>query len=1106
MPGSRKRFAYLLALLLVAALSPIMTRTSGQRANTNAVDPQPYFTEPAISPDRSEIAFVSGGDIWTAPIGGGDARLLVSHPANESHPVYSPDGKQLAFVSTRTGGGDIYILTLANGDLRRLTFDDGNESLDGWSRDGKWIYFTASSRDMLNDIFRVSIDGGTPMQVSGDRFVAEFSAAPSPDGQSVAFSARGNSFGQWWRKGHSHLDESEIWLMRGMSTSNYERLVEDGAKNMWPMWSGDGRSIFFMSDRSGAQNIWTKPLSGQAKQITQFKDGRVLWPNISYDGRTIVFERNFGIWKLDTQSGQASQVAITRRGASIGPVVEHLTINNQFQDLALSPDGRKVAFVTRGEIFAASARDGGNAMRVTKSLARESEIVWAPDSRRIVYVSEREGIPHLFLFDFTSNTETQLTREARGDTSPRFSPDGKQLAFVRDDKEVRIMDLATKQDRLLASGYLGVGYGNHAQDAVVWSPDNKWIAYLGLSTRSFRNVYIVPVAGGESRAVSAIPNANTGTLLWSPDGTFIVFNTSQRTEDTQVVRVDLTLRTPKFAEDQFRDLFKDEPARNRPGAPRPDAEPPSSDQPTTSTSGGARRGEVKPVEIVFDDMRRRVSALPVETNYRAQTISPDGKWLLLSGNGNLYLHSLEEATRGSGRGGGGGNTSRQLTSTPGFKVAAQFTPDSREVYYLEQGRINVVSLDSRPPRPIVVTAELDVDFSQEKMEVFRQAWTYMRNGFYDDKFHGANWDAVRTEYAPVIAGVRTPDEMRRVLNLMMGELNASHLGAAGGGGPGGGGEPSGSGKLGLRFDRNEYETAGRLRVTEIISLSPAAISKQIKVGDYLTMVDGVPVNARINLDEVLMHKVGHRVELKVSSSPDGASARDVVVQPISQATEKNLLFNDWVEANRAYVEKVSNGRLGYVYIRDMGEGSLRKLYLDLDADNRAKEGVVVDIRNNNGGFVNVYAIDVLARRGYLTMTPRDLPSRPARTDLGQRSLELPTILVTNQHSLSDAEDFTEGYRTLKLGKVVGEPTSGWIIFTSSQTLIDGTTIRMPSTKIMGSDGKVMELNPRPVDVPVTRPIGESYTGRDSQLDTAVRELLKQLGQPPAGSSSSANKR
>jgi tricorn protease len=1081
----KKPYSLIVLAVLCWSVSAAAVRTD-QAPPAPPSEPRPYFTEPTISPDRSEIAFGSGGDLWTAPLAGGDARLLVAHPANESHPSYSPDGRTLAFVSDRTGGGDIYLLTLASGDLRRLTFDDGAEILDGWSRDGQWIYFSSSSREIAGgDIYRVRATGGMPMQVTADRFTNEFASAASPDGKSIAFSARGNGPGQWWRKGHSHLDESEIWIQRGLSTSAYEKVVDRGSKNYWPMWSSDGRGLFFMSDRSGAENIWTQPIGGQARPVTQFRAGRVLWPDISGDGRTIVFERDFSIWTLDVASGRAAAVPIRRRGASIGPVTEHLTLTTGFSNLALSPDGRKVAFVARGEIFAASSRDGGDATRVTRSLANENQIMWAPDSRRIVYVSERGDVNHIFMFDFSSNTEMQLTSNAKGDDAPKFSPDGTMLAFVRDDKSVIVMDLASKQERVVATGFISASPRN-----LQWSSDNKWVAYLGLSTRSFRNAYLVPAAGGESRAVSAIPNSNTSVLSWSRDGTFLVFNTSQRTEDTSIVRVDLTLKAPKFAEDQFRDLFRDEPGRT--GGP--------------GAGGGGRGGaatppagpgaDAKPIDIDFTDIRRRVSVLNVGTNYSAEAISPDGRWLLVNGEGNLYVYPLEPQPGGGGGGGrggggGGGGQTRQLTTTPGAKSNAQFTADSREVFYLEGGRINIVNVDTRTARAVAVTAELDVDFSKEKMEVFKQAWTYMREGFYDEKFHGADWNEVRATFTPIVAGVRTPDELRRVLNLMMGELNASHLGASGAGPAGA--QASNNGRLGLFFDRNEYESSGRLKITNVIPLGPAAISKQIKAGDYLVAVGGVNVGASTNLDEQLMHQVGRRTELRVSSSPDGADARTVVVQPITGGAERTLLYRDWIESNRAYVEKISNGKLGYVHIRDMSENALRQLALDLDADNRAKAGVVVDVRHNNGGFVNVYAIDVLARRGYLTMTPRGLPASPARTNLGQRSLELPTVLVTNQHSLSDAEDFTEGYRQLKLGKVVGEPTSGWIIFTGSATLIDGSSIRMPSTRITSNDGKTMELNPRQVDVPVTRPIGETYTGKDSQLETAVRELLKQIG-------------
>ena len=327
---------------------------------------RPYFTEPSLSPDRKEIAFVSGGDIWTVPSTGGVANLLVSHTATESKPLYSPNGEQLAFVSTRTGNGDIYVLTFASGDLKRITFDDGLDQLDGWSRDGKWLYFSSNSHDIsLNDVFRVSAAGGTPLQVSADRYTNEFFSAPSPDGKTLAFSARGIASNQWWRKGHSHIDEAEVWLLRSFDDGpgTYERVTEaGGAKEMWPMWSADGRRLYYVSDRSdagnnnGPQNGWVTTLGRpEFRRLSNFTDGRVLWPSISYDGREVVFEHNFAIWKLDTESGKTAEIPITRGGAASGPAIERLQLTNRISELQLSPDGKKVAFIVRGEVFAASA-------------------------------------------------------------------------------------------------------------------------------------------------------------------------------------------------------------------------------------------------------------------------------------------------------------------------------------------------------------------------------------------------------------------------------------------------------------------------------------------------------------------------------------------------------------------------------------------------------------------------------------------------------------------------------------------------------------------------------------------------------------------------------
>jgi C-terminal processing protease CtpA/Prc len=430
---------------------------------------------------------------------------------------------------------------------------------------------------------------------------------------------------------------------------------------------------------------------------------------------------------------------------------------------------------------------------------------------------------------------------------------------------------------------------------------------------------------------------------------------------------------------------------------------------------------------------------------------------------------------------------RQLTTTAGPKADPQFSLDGKEVYYLDAGRINIVSVDRREARPLAVTAEFTVDFATEKMTVFEQGWRLLADNFFDPAFNGVDWNASRKIYGARVAAASTPDEMRRVMSLMIGDLNASHLGVNP---PAAATPPPSVGRLGLRFDRQEYESNGRLRVTEVIPLGPAAVTGNLAVGDVIAGVDGKLAGPPANLDELLANTIDRRVVLTVLRA---GAAREVAIRPTSQATEKSLMYRAWVESNREYVLKASGGRLGYVHMINMSAAALDQLHIDLDTDNHIRDGVVIDIRNNTGGFVNAYAIDVFSRQSYLRMSTRNRPEAPARSVLGQRALELPTVLVTNQHSLSDAEDFSEGYRVLKLGPIVGEPTAGWIIYTWDVTLVDGTTLRLPRQRVKAADTSDMERHPRPVDTLVTRPIGETLTGKDSQLDEAIRTLLKKLG-------------
>jgi len=1099
--------------LPAALFIPLCLAAASAQSTAASVVPRPSFAQPAISPDGKEIAFASGGDIWTAPAGGGDAHLLISDPADESRPLYSPDGTRLAFQSTRTGANDIYVLTFATGKLQRITYTDAPVSLDAWSRDGQWLYFTSSANDVAGqgDIFRVHSTGGTPLEVSAERYMNEFESAPSPDGASIVLVAKGISSSQWWRKGHAHIDETELWL-KPLATADYKLLVPADAKHAWPMWSSDGKQLLFMSDQSGAENIWSADVSsGSAKPITTFNSGRCLWPSISYDGKTIVFERGFAIWKLDTLSGTAEELHIALRGVPSTPGVTHTPITS-WSNLALSPDGKKIAVAAQGEIFAASAKDGGEPQRLTHTDAAETAPFWSPDSTKLVYLSERDGGSSLYEYDFTTNSERALTHGIDIDQAPLYSPDGKSIAYLRNRKQLHVITFEDKKssgtpgikDKVIATGEINA----YSSGSIAFSPDSKWIVYVSDGVDGFSNLSAVPTDGSApGRPITFLANGQTGShIAWSPDGKYLLFDTSQRAETPLIARVDLVPHIPVFREDQFTELFRKQSTPGAPDAPattptEPTTEPgpPASAPATAAGSRGPRtppeKKKIEPTRIVFEGIRNRLTLLPIDLQLRFPVISPDGKTLAfvaeVSGTPNIYTYSLDELSREPA-------TPRQLTSDTGGKSDVAFTPDSKEIFYLWAGgrestgaSVRSVTLESRNVKTLALSTAIDIDFDHEKMVVFNEAWTTLDHRFWNPTFNGADWPALREEWRPYIAGARTGPELRRDINLLIGELNSSHSGISR---PA---QPSvRTGRLGLRFERAPYEKDGSLIVREIIPLGPAALALDEKgqpvtvhTGDKLLSVDGAPVTASTNLDQLLEDRNGKRTVLSFEESGKKYVA---VVRPVTLQVESGLLYRAWVDSRRAYVNRISGGKLGYVHIAAMGDADLAQLYLDLDAQNQSKQGVIVDVRNNNGGYVNGRVIDVFARHNYLLMTPRDGTTVPSRQALGQRSLGLPTALVTNESTLSDGEDFTEGYRALELGKVIGTPTAGWIIFTGAQRLIDGSSVRVPGDRIKDTRGQDMEMHPRPVDVEQLRPLGETETGEDVQLKTAVTTLLGQL--------------
>jgi tricorn protease len=1079
---ARRVFALVPLLALILAAVPFAAPAD------ESPSPLPAFAEPSVSPDHREIAFVSGGDIWSVSANGGNAHLLAAVDGTASRPLYSPDGTRIAFVSSRPGAYGIYVLTIAGGALTRLTHGDALPELDGWSADGRTIYFTSNANNIGydGDIMQVPVDGGTPVRAVTETFVNAMEAAPSPDGHTIAYVR--NGFVQWWRRGHSHMDEDEIVLDR-LDTHRYETVTTGTAKDRWPMWSPDGHTLYFVSDRSGNDELWADD-GGRFRQLTGLHGETVLWPTISRDGKLIAFEHGMALWTYDLETGATRKLSIELQGLPDVTTPQHVVETGNFSALSVSPDGKKIAFVARGHLFAADAQNGGDAQLVPSTQpAADALPVWAPGSRRIAYVVDRGTEQAIGTYDFPDGPERIATPPGHHDDYPHWSPDGKTLAFVRDGVELHLLDVTTHVDRTLTRGVMDRRpFGDEGD--IAFSPAGDWIAYVDQSGSGYSNVRVVPTSGGPSRPVTFLPNTDGGPVTWSPDGTKLFFVTSQRTEAGDVAEIDLIPQAPHFREDAFRHLFDQQPVRPElpsralpTAAPRPRPRASVSPRPRASAVPAGPR-----TKIVFDGIRDRLTLLETGLDVASVRVTPDGNTLVLVANDadeqNLYTFSIDPTSTDP-------QVARQLTNSAGPKNALALSPDGTSAYYLDGGRVWNVGLDSRSARQIPLAAEFDVDFARERRIVFNQAWSLLDRWYADPKFHGVDWNAVYREYEPYALGARTRTEFRRVLELMLGELNSSHMGlsAAQSFGPAPGYT---TGRLGVQWDTQEYEGAGRLRIARIVPLGPLALTGRIAVGDDVLAVAGTAVDRHTDVNALLAHRVGKRTELRIAPHGNAAEAYTIAVMPVDLPTEQDLLYRAWVASRRAYVEKISGGRIGYVHLFDMSADALRKFELDLDVQNRQKEAVIVDIRNNEGGFVDPYAVDVLTRREYARFISRFGNDAPERTSLGERVLDRPTALVVNEHSLSDAENFTEAYEQLHAGPVVGEPTAGWIIFTSAATLADGSTLRLPSTRVIGANGVDLELHPRPVDVQVDDPPGAAARGDDPQLDAAVRVLLRRV--------------
>lgn len=1022
---------------------------------------------PALSPDGSQLAFDWRGDIWIVPVEGGVAWRLTDHVAHDAFPRWSPDGREIAFSSVRHGNPDIFVAGIDGGAPVRLTFHSNWDRILDWSPDGQTLYFGAWRGGRWRTIFSVPRAGGLPARVTHDR---SFNAAVSPDGKWIAY-VRGYTY--WWRKHYRGPASREIWV-RALNGGESYRITNWEGHDDHPQWSHDSQALYFQSERDdGVLNVYRQELSfdgdrlapaGEPTQLTQMTGDGCRFLSVSADGRFATFERMGHIYVVPTVGGEPRRVEIECPGDPKRNEVVRSIKHSGATDFAFAPGEKEIAFVVEGEIYAAVIKDDElkDPIRLTETDAREKDLVWL-DEHTLIYVSDRHGGDDLFMVRSVDEEEprlgrsryreeTRLTDSPETEYLPAVSPDGETILYRRGTGFLWTMNPDGSDQKLL------IDEPNVLHHS--WSPDSRYVAYSFTTLGYAEDIFIHEMGGdGPPINVSNHPNDDFHPL-WSDDGKRLSW--ASRTDDG-------------FYNIKYLWLTHEEADKSRAEREREEEEAEEA-EPEEDENGEEEEEELE-VKIDFDDLPDRIRTVAtVRGYYWDYDASPDGKHYALRTDvvEDMELwtvdwdgDNLRRMTRG------GANPDRMLWSE-----------DNEKVRYLSGGRIyEIVNEDGASPTGLSFSVELTVDAEKRRLQKFNEAWRLLNDGFYDSEFHGVDWAAMREKYEPLAAVAVMHNDLNDVIAQMIGELNASHLGIYGPGGDGG----DATGWLGFRPD-DSYDGPG-VKVAERLNRGPLdRENSRVEPGEVIYAIDGVEIGPRENFYPLLNHKTGKEVDLIVGGE-GRRNERKITVEPTNGGRVWNLGYKQWMDERRSMVDELSGGRIGYLHMEAMGNHDWDQFIEDIFSKARDKDGLILDVRNNNGGRIHDRVLTFLSRRTYIYERSR---GERESTYNSLYRWDGPIVMLTNEASYSDGEIFPLGFKELGLGTIVGMPTFGAVIGTNDVELIDGTGFRVPGTGWYRMDGRNLENDPVTPHILVDSVPEEGMHGRDAQLEAGVAECLRML--------------
>ena len=1090
---------------LAAALIAISAGSTLQANASQAFTPL-WLRDVQVSPDGSQVLFCYKGDIYKVSSKGGTAVQLTTQVSYECAPVWSADGQQIAFASDRYGNLDVFVMAADGGPATRLTYQSVAEEPQAFTPDGQWVVFDACIQDpaesvmfptsSLPELYKVPAKGGRTLQVLGTP--AEMISF-APDGKSFYYQDR-KGYEDEWRKHHTSSITRDVWFYDAQS-GQHTNVTAHAGEDRNPVVSADGKTLYFLSERNGgSMNVYSceakagDTKAGEPKAVTTFKTHPVRFLSMAKDG-LLCFTYNGEIYtqKLGAEP-QKLAISLTRDDEA---AIANLSFTNEAHQPVVSKDGKQIAFVTRGEVFVTST-EYATTRRISQTAGAEADVDFAPDGRTIVYASERNGNWQLYTasivrkedLNFANATlikeesvfpelpalnllDSKIDFSQVERRSPKYSPDGKKIAFIEDRIKLKVVDLKTMKVTQVTDG--SKWYDQDGGFDFEWSPDGKWfvLSYIANRRDPYADQGIVSAEGGEIH-----PITQSGYMSESPrwvmdgkailfqserygmrshaswgsqDDVFLAFLTQDAYDRYRLSAEDYALLKELEKKNEKKDEKKDDKKNKKKDDKKADAD------------------TVKAVKIEFEGLENRIVRLtPNSSRLGDAIVSKDGESLYyfaaFEGKPDLWKMDLRKhETKLLSKGGSG---------------SLQMDKDGN-LYSLGNSMMKIEKGDKTTP--ITYNAQMKLDLAAEREYMLRHVAKQINKKIFRTDYNGCDWDLMVQNYAHFLPHIANNYDFAELLSELLGELNVSHTG--------GRFRPEAKGdataQLGLLYDLTEA-TEG-IRITDILENGPfSKANSKVKVGDVITAINGQPVSKDTDLAQLLNLCKGKKTLVSLKGS---AGTWDEVVLPISRSEQSDLLYKRWTKSRAAEVERLSNGRLGYVHIEGMNDASFRDVYSDILGKYNLKEGIVIDTRHNGGGRLHEDIEILFSGHKYFTQVVRGREV----CDMPSRRYNHPSIMLQAEGNYSNAHGTPWVYSHQKIGKLVGAPVPGTMSSVNWERLQDSSLIfGVPVIGYQLPDGSYLENTQLEPDVLILNRPETVVTGTDLQLETAVRELLKGL--------------